>query len=102
MMALRSCLLALALPAAAAAMEPPAWADSCVLCHSLSEPLAGPTFLRIAERYRGQPGALAHLKQSILEGSSGIWGTARMPANTQLSPAQAEQAARWLLSLPTP
>jgi len=87
------------------AQERPAWAQHCIYCHSLEEPQAGPAFRQIAARYRGnsdQSQAANQLKKSILEGSSGRWGVARMPANVQISEAEAELIAQWLLSLSTP
>jgi cytochrome c len=50
----------------------------------------GPPFRAISERYRGDSDAVAKLKKSILEGSSGKWNTgAQMPPNA-ISPAEAE------------
>ncbi|MEL4179305.1 c-type cytochrome [Roseateles sp. PN1] len=106
---LLACLLcaiaALSSPKELSAQEPPAWARHCIYCHSLEEAQAGPAFREIAARYRGiRDPALAakQLKKSILEGSSGRWGVARMPANVQISEAEAELIAQWLLSLSTP
>jgi len=92
-------------PTDLSAQERPVWAQHCIYCHSLEEPQAGPAFRQIAARYRSvqdQGQAARQLKNSILEGSSGRWGVARMPANVQISEAEAELIAQWLLSLSTP
>jgi cytochrome c len=39
------------------------------------------------------------LSKAILHGVSGVWGPVPMPANPQVTPAQAKQLAEWVLSL---
>jgi cytochrome c len=73
--------------------------QSCRACHTLDTTKVGPPFRAIAERYRGDSDAVAKLKKSMLEGSSGKWNTgAQMPANA-ISDADAERFARWILGV---
>ena len=73
--------------------------QTCRACHALDTTKVGPPFRAIAERYRGDSDAVAKLKKSMLEGSSGKWNTgAQMPANA-ISDADAERFARWILGV---
>ena len=38
------------------------------------------------------------LADKIMKGGSGVWGAVPMPANPQVSPAEAKQLAAWVLS----
>ncbi|WCM21891.1 c-type cytochrome [Paraburkholderia bryophila] len=85
--------------AANAAHSSSASEQTCRACHSIDTTKVGPPFRAIAERYRGDPDAVAKLKKSMLEGSSGKWNTgANMPPNA-ISPADAERFAHWILGI---
>jgi cytochrome c len=85
--------------AANAAHSSSASEQTCRACHSIDTTKVGPPFRAISERYRGDPDAVARLKKSILEGSSGKWNTgAQMPPNP-ISPADAERFAHWILGI---
>jgi cytochrome c len=43
--------------------------------------------------------AVDYLAQSIVKGSIGVWGSVPMPANTQLTSAEAHTLAQWVMSL---
>ena len=84
----------------------PAWADqalaqskNCMACHSVEKKVVGPAFKDVAAKFGGQAGAADMLAQKILKGSAGVWGPVPMPANTQVSPAEAKTLAEWVLSL---
>jgi len=72
--------------------------QTCRACHTLDTSKIGPPFRSIAERYKNDGDAVAKLKKSMLEGSSGKWGAAQMPPNA-ISEADAERFAHWILSL---
>ncbi|MFM0505367.1 c-type cytochrome [Paraburkholderia caffeinilytica] len=73
--------------------------QTCRACHSIDTTKVGPPFRAIAERYRGDSDAVAKLKKSMLEGSSGKWNTgAQMPPNA-ISAADAERFAGWILGI---
>jgi len=84
----------------------PAWAQlefaqqkNCLGCHAVDKRVLGPAYKDIAAKYAGQPDALDKLTQKVRKGGSGVWGILPMPANTQLSDAEARQLVRWILSL---
>ena len=96
-------LIATALAIGASA---PAWADqalaqskNCMACHSVDKKVVGPAFKDIAKKFGGQAGAADMLAQKIVKGSSGVWGPVPMPANTQVSEAEAKTLSNWVLSL---
>ena len=96
-------LIATALALSASA---PAWADqalaqskNCMACHSVDKTVVGPAFKDVAKKFGGQAGAADMLAQKIMKGSSGVWGPVPMPANTQVSEAEAKTLANWVLSL---
>ena len=76
--------------------------ESCRLCHKMEGKLIGPSFKEIAARYANEPEALAHLKQSMLNGSSGRWGEIPMPPNAGLTETEAQSFSYWIMSLNKP
>lgn len=74
----------------------------CLNCHKVDKPQVGPAFKAVAARYASDKGAAAALAERIQKGSvplKGNWGAVPMPANPQVSPAEAKQLADWVLSL---
>jgi cytochrome c len=59
----------------------------------------GPPFHDIAGKYTARADAVDYLAQSIVKGSIGVWGSVPMPANTQLTSAEAHTLAQWVMSL---
>ncbi len=53
----------------------------------------------IAKRYANDPLAVATLTTKIQKGGAGVWGVVPMPANPQISEAEAQKLAAWVLSL---
>jgi len=72
---------------------------NCMSCHAENRTLLGPALRDIAAKYASRPDAQSYLARKITDGSSGVWGAVPMPANTQLSGAQAASLAGWILSL---
>jgi cytochrome c len=89
----------------AAAFAAPAWASpelaqskNCLACHAADKKLVGPSYKDVAAKYAGQKDAADKLADKIVKGSSGAWGAVPMPANPQVSAAEAKQLAAWVLS----
>jgi cytochrome c len=97
----------LILAAAVASMSVlPAWASAdmaqkknCMACHATDKKLIGPSYKDVASKYAGQKDAADKLAQKILKGGSGVWGAVPMPANPQVSEAEAKQLAAWVLTV---
>ena len=72
---------------------------NCMACHSIDKKVVGPAYKEVAAKYAGQKDAPAMLATKILKGGSGTWGPVPMPANTQVSEAEAKQLVAWILTL---
>jgi cytochrome c len=71
---------------------------NCMACHAVASKLVGPAFKDVAAKYADQKGAEDYLAQKVLKGSAGVWGPVPMPANAQVSEADARTLAKWVLS----
>ena len=85
---------------AAPAMADMALAKSknCMACHAADKKLVGPSYKAVAEKYAGDAGAADKLAAKIVKGGSGVWGAIPMPANPQVSAAEAKTLAAWILA----
>jgi len=91
--------------AALAAVSAPALADqalatakNCMACHATDKKLVGPAYKEVAIKYAGQKDAVDKLAVKIIKGGSGVWGPVPMPANAQVSEAEAKKLASWVLT----
>lgn len=98
-------VLALSLAAVAALSSAPALASAdlaqkknCMACHAMDKKLIGPSYKDVAAKYSGQKDASDKLAQKILKGGAGAWGAVPMPANPQVSEAEAKTLAAWVLA----
>ena len=71
---------------------------NCMACHAVDKKLVGPSYKDVSAKYAGQKDAVDKLTQKVLKGGSGVWGAVPMPANAQVSPAEAKQLVEWVLS----
>ncbi|EWS65441.1 c-type cytochrome [Hydrogenophaga aromaticivorans] len=97
---------ALLIMAAVAAISAPAMADealakskNCMACHAVDKKLVGPAYKDVAKKYAGNAKAADMLATKVIKGGSGVWGAIPMPANTQVSEAEAKKLVAWVLSL---
>jgi len=91
---------ALALASSAPALADLALATSknCMSCHAVDRKILGPSFKEVAAKYKDNKGAADMLATKIVKGGSGVWGAVPMPANNQVSEADAKKLAAWVLS----
>ncbi|CAN7394416.1 c-type cytochrome [Variovorax sp. LjRoot290] len=92
-------LAALGLASAAPALADLALATSknCMSCHAVERKILGPSFKEVAAKYKDNKGAADMLAGKIIKGGSGVWGQVPMPANNQVSEADAKKLAAWIL-----
>ncbi|MEX1165597.1 MAG: c-type cytochrome [Hydrogenophaga sp.] len=97
---------ALLIMAAMAAISAPAMADealakskNCMACHAADKKLVGPAYKDIAKKYAGDAKAVDMLATKIIKGGSGVWGAIPMPANTQVSEADAKKLSSWVMGM---
>ncbi len=91
---------------AAAVVSPVAMADqalaaskNCMTCHAVDTKKLGPSYKDVATKYAGQKDAADKLAVKIIKGGAGVWGSAYMPANPQVTEAEAKKLATWILSV---
>jgi cytochrome c len=71
--------------------------NNCLSCHAVDKKIVGPAYQDVAKKYAGQADAEATLIKNIKTGGSGKWGPIPMPAQAQLSDADAKALAAWVL-----
>ncbi len=84
-------LMAAALSTPALANQQLATAKNCMACHAVDKKLVGPSYKDIAAKYAGQKDAVDKLATKVIKGGAGAWGPVPMPANPQVSQAEAKQ-----------
>jgi len=84
---------------AAYASEQLAKEKNCLACHAIDTKLVGPAYKEVAAKYKGDKSAEDKLAQKVMKGGSGVWGQIPMPANPQVSAAEAKTLVKWVLSL---
>ncbi len=73
-------------------------AKNCMACHAVASKLVGPAFKDVGAKYAGQKDAETKLVGKVLKGGSGSWGAVPMPANPQVSEAEARTLVKWILA----
>lgn len=73
-------------------------AKNCMACHAVDKKLVGPSYKDVAKKYGSDAKAADMLASKIMKGGSGVWGAIPMPANPQVSEAEAKKLAAWVLS----
>ena len=91
-------LLAAAACAPVLADQALATAKNCMACHAVDKKLVGPSYKDVAAKYAGQKDAVDKLAVKILKGGSGAWGPVPMPANAQVTDAEAKKLAAWVMT----
>ena len=72
---------------------------NCMACHAVDKKLVGPAYKDVAAKYAGQKDAVDKLSAKVLKGGAGVWGAVPMPANPQVTDAEAKQLVQWILTL---
>ena len=92
--------------ASLAVLSAPAMADealakskNCLSCHAMDKKLVGPSYKDIAKKYAGDAKAVDMLATKIQKGGAGVWGAIPMPANPQVSDAEAKKLSAWILGM---
>lgn len=72
---------------------------NCMACHAIDQKRFGPPLKDVAAKYADDASAAAMLAKKIQLGGSGAWGQLPMPAQSQVSDADAKTLAEYILSL---
>ncbi|QJQ07464.1 c-type cytochrome [Undibacterium piscinae] len=74
-------------------------AKNCMACHNADTKVVGPAYKEVAKKYAGDKTAEDKLVKKVLKGGSGVWGAIPMPANPQVTEAEAHTLVKWILAL---
>lgn len=74
-------------------------ASDCKTCHHQVNKIIGPSHTEVAQKYEFTEANVKYLAGKIIKGGSGVWGETPMNAHPDLSQADAEKMARYVLSL---
>src|SRR4030067_2792419 len=85
--------------AMAADMPDLAKKSGCTGCHAIDKNVVGPAWQDVANKYKGDAGAVAKLSGSISKGGKGVWGAVPMPPQPKVSEAEAKELAEFVMSL---
>ncbi|MCU0420440.1 MAG: cytochrome c class I [Cyclobacteriaceae bacterium] len=73
--------------------------SDCKTCHHAVNKIIGPSHTDVAKKYEFTEANVKYLAGKIKTGGSGVWGETPMNAHPDLSDADAEKMARYVLSL---
>ncbi len=71
---------------------------NCMACHAVANKVVGPAYKDVAKKYAGDKTAEDKLVAKVLKGGSGVWGAIPMPANPQVTEAEAHTLVKWILA----
>jgi cytochrome c len=71
---------------------------NCMACHAVDKKVLGPAYKDVAAKYAGQKDAVDKLAVKVVKGGTGAWGNIPMPANPQVTDAEAKQLVQWILT----
>ncbi len=72
---------------------------NCQSCHAADTSLAGPSLSAIAHKYAEDPTAQQELEASVVNGSSGKWGTESSMSASPVPAQDLHTLVKWILSL---
>ena len=75
--------------------------SDCKTCHTIADKSIGPTYMEVAQRYKGKH-AEKMLASKIIKGGNGNWGKNIMAAHPQHSEGEAFEMVKYILSLTDP
>ena len=73
--------------------------NNCTACHANDKKMVGPAYKDVAAKYASDSAAAEKLAKKIKAGGSGVWGPIPMPANPNLSDADALTLAKYIMSI---
>jgi cytochrome c len=74
-------------------------ASDCKTCHHATNKIIGPAHTDVAKKYEFTEANVKLLADKIIKGGAGVWGEIPMTAHADISQADAEKMARYVLSL---
>jgi cytochrome c len=76
--------------------------SDCKSCHLIDQKSVGPAYLDVANKYKTDKAGQEKLIQKIIYGGGGVWGDHVMAAHPQITPPQAANMVKYIMSLTDP
>lgn len=74
--------------------------SNCLTCHRVDEPLTGPTYRDVANKYSsGSDSVINYLADKIINGGSGVWGQVPMLPHPEINKDDAKAMVKYILLL---
>ncbi|NJN41172.1 MAG: cytochrome C552 [Flammeovirgaceae bacterium] len=73
--------------------------SDCTICHHKTNRIMGPSHTEVAEKYEFNETNVKMIAGKIINGGSGVWGDILMTPHADISQQDAENMARYVLSL---
>ncbi|HET9487807.1 MAG TPA: c-type cytochrome [Chryseosolibacter sp.] len=73
--------------------------SDCKTCHHATNKIVGPPHADVAKKYEFTKANVSYLAGKIIDGGSGVWGEVPMTPHADISKADAEKMAMYVLSL---
>jgi cytochrome c len=74
-------------------------ASDCKTCHHPTNKIIGPPHTEVAQKYEFTKANVSMLAEKIIKGGQGVWGQIPMTPHPDITVADAEKMARYVLSL---
>ncbi len=74
-------------------------ASDCKTCHHKTNKIIGPPHMDVAKKYEFTEANVKMIAEKIIKGGQGVWGQIPMTGHADISQADAEKMARYVLSL---
>ena len=72
--------------------------NDCKSCHVINKRSIGPSYIEVANKYKGKDGAVEMLAQKVIKGGVGVWGDHAMSAHPNLSISDARAIVEYILT----
>jgi len=73
--------------------------SDCLACHKVDQKLVGPAYQDVAQKYEFNDKNVDYLAGKIIQGGAGVWGQVPMTPHPDLKKSDAQEMARYILSL---
>ncbi|WP_299758654.1 c-type cytochrome [uncultured Pontibacter sp.] len=73
--------------------------SDCLACHQEKQKLVGPSYAEVADKYEFNDKNIDYLAGKIIEGGAGVWGQVPMTPHPNIPKQDAQEMARYILSL---
>lgn len=73
--------------------------SDCLACHQVDNKLVGPAYQEVAAKYEMNDKNLNYLAEKIIKGGAGVWGQIPMTPHPDLKKEDAQEMAKYILSL---